>query len=233
MVLDPGSLARPPGRLEALVGRLDLPGQRQRQRGALYFDGTGSRPPLLLPDTADQAEPALDGAEAAAELGGDLLVAVALHLVQGDALAAQGCPGARATGGTPRPPGRRRRALASGPSNCSRAASVGGRVSGARQGGLVEHGPAAPLLPALVLRQVGRLAGGEEDEELPQVQAVVQLGKAFLLDPPAEAVEGAEGDVFLVGGAARARRGASCGPDRPGGGSSAPTASGPRPGRRP
>ena len=72
----------------------------------------------------------------------------------------------------------------------------------AGQGGLVEHATAAPLLPALVLRQVKRLAGGEEDEELPQVQSVVQSGKAVLLGPPAEAVEGAEGDVFLVGGAA-------------------------------
>ena len=79
---------------------------------------------------------------------------------------------------------------------------MGGRVRGAGQGGLVEHGTAAPLLPALVLRQVNRLAGGEEDEELPQVQAVVQLGEAVLLGPTAEAVEGAQGDVFLVGGAA-------------------------------
>src|SRR5206468_8828108 len=64
------------------------------------------------------------------------------------------------------------------------------------------HGTAAPLLPSLVLRQVKRLAGGDPDEELPQVQAVVQLGEAVPLGPPAEAVEGAEGDVFLVGGAA-------------------------------
>src|SRR5207237_440616 len=85
-----------------------------------------------------------------------------------------------------------------------------GRVRGAGQGGLVEHGTAAPLLPALVLRQVNRLAGGEEDEELPQVQAVVQLGEAVLPGASAEAVEGAEGHVLLVGGGA----GPGQGPDR-------------------
>src|SRR5207248_4242397 len=49
------------------------------------FGGPRSSRPLLLPDTADQAEPALDRAQAAAELGGDLLVAIALHLEQSDA----------------------------------------------------------------------------------------------------------------------------------------------------
>src|SRR5262249_46593355 len=142
-----------------------------------------------------------DRAKAAAELGSNLLVAVTLHLAHGDgaqrrAVQALEQP-AILLGHLGGEGGRRLRAF-----ELFQGRSRGGRVRGAGQGGLVEHGPASPLLPALVLRQVRRLAGGEEDEELPQVQAVVQLGKAAVLGPPAEAVEGAESDVLLVGGAA-------------------------------
>src|SRR5439155_25065442 len=118
------------------------------------------------PDTADQAEPALDGAQAAAELGGDLLVAVALHLAQRDVAqlgAVQALEQAAALlGQLGGEGGRRLRAF-----DLFQYRSLGGRVRGAGQGGLVEHGTAAPLLPAVVLCQVKRLAGGEEDEELP------------------------------------------------------------------
>ncbi len=46
------------------------------------------------------------------------------------------------------------------------------------------------------------LAGGDDDQEAPEVVAVGQVGEAALLDVAAEAVEGAEGDVLLVGGTA-------------------------------
>src|SRR5262249_12813339 len=59
--------------------------------------------------------------------------------------------------------------------------------------------PGVPLLARLVLVQVARLAQRDDHQELPQVVAVVELGEAALLRPAAEAVEGAERHVLLVG----------------------------------
>src|SRR3954453_487876 len=66
------------------------------------------------------------------------------------------------------------------------------------------------LLAALLLDQVGRLARGDQDEQLPQVVAVLQLREAALLGGPAEAVEGVQGHVLLVG--RPPRRGPEFGP---------------------
>ena len=48
--------------------------------------------------------------------------------------------------------------------------------------------------------QVARLAGGDQDQHLPEVVAVEQSGEAALLGAAAEAVEGAEGHVLLIDG---------------------------------
>jgi hypothetical protein len=46
------------------------------------------------------------------------------------------------------------------------------------------------------------LAGSDDDQQAPEVVAVLQLREAAALRPAAEAVEGAESGVLLVGGAA-------------------------------
>ena len=71
--------------------------------------------------------------------------------------------------------------------------------AGGRQVRLGDHPAAAAFLPLFVLAQVQRLAGGQHQQELPQVVAVVQAGEAALFGRPAEAVEGAQGHVLLVG----------------------------------
>jgi hypothetical protein len=48
----------------------------------------------------------------------------------------------------------------------------------------------------------GMLAGRHDDEQTPQAIAVGQCRKTVILRGPAEAVEGAESDVLLVGGTA-------------------------------
>src|SRR5262249_18352718 len=64
----------------------------------------------------------------------------------------------------------------------------------------------ALFLAALFANLVHGLALGKPQQQRPEVVAVAQQGKAALLDAPAEAGEGAEGDVLLVGGGAgRAR----------------------------
>ena len=62
---------------------------------------------------------------------------------------------------------------------------------------------AAPLLPPLVLDQVSGLAGGDGDQHPPKVAAVVEPGKSAELGTTAQAVEGAQCRVLLVGGPAR------------------------------
>jgi hypothetical protein len=143
---------------------------------------------------------ALDRAGGVAELRGDLLDAVALqagsrHRLQ---LGVAEPPEQAATlvgdlGGE----GRRRLAAEQGVERLG-----------------VGRGAAAALLPRLVAHQVGGLARGEDDEQVPEAVAVGQAREAALFGAAAEAVEDAQGDVFLVGGAAR--RGASCAPARPG-----------------
>src|SRR5436853_492857 len=59
-------------------------------------------------------------------------------------------------------------------------------------------GAAAALLPARVLAQVQRLAGGQRQQEARQVVAVVQAREAALFGGTAEAVEGAQRHVLLV-----------------------------------
>src|SRR5262249_14588335 len=102
-----------------------------------------------------------------------------------------------------------------GPPVPSHGASRRGRARGGRRGALVEAAPAAALLWALMLRQVNRFSGRQENEDLPQVQPVVQLGELALLGAPAEAVEGAQGDVFFIGGAAGRRAEVLAGPTDP------------------
>jgi hypothetical protein len=58
----------------------------------------------------------------------------------------------------------------------------------------------AAFAPGLVPDLVGRLAGGQQDQQLPQVVAVGQAREAVLVHAAAKAVEGAEGHVLLVGG---------------------------------
>src|SRR5262249_26027846 len=60
-------------------------------------------------------------------------------------------------------------------------------------------GPAPPLLPALVPQEVEGLPGGEDDQQPPQVVAVLQAREPAAGRGPAEGVEGAEGRVLLVG----------------------------------
>src|SRR5262249_23224005 len=67
----------------------------------------------------------------------------------------------------------------------------------------VLYASATPSLSALVTDQVRCLASGQQHEELPEVVAVVQAREAADLDTAAETVEGAEGDIFLVGGTPR------------------------------
>jgi hypothetical protein len=71
-----------------------------------------------------------------------------------------------------------------------------------RQRSFVEDLASAPLLAAFGSGQIAGLAVGQQHEQLPEVVAVVQLRKAALRGGAAEAVEGTQGDIFLVGGAA-------------------------------
>jgi hypothetical protein len=91
----------------------------------------------------------------------------------------------------------------------------------------------AALLAVFGVGQIAGLAVGEQHEQLPEIVAVVELRKAALLRGPAEAVEGTQGDIFLVGGAAGARRPTWRVPAPPACGSSFPTRAGWRPARRP
>ena len=69
-----------------------------------------------------------------------------------------------------------------------------------RAEGRVPANVAAPALVAcVVFDEVGRLAGREDDQQRPQAVAVLQVGELSLFGPTAEAVEGAEGGVLLVG----------------------------------
>src|SRR5262249_43188726 len=56
----------------------------------------------------------------------------------------------------------------------------------------------------LVALQAPGLPGGDDHQQLPEVVAVLQPGELAPLGAAAEAVEGAEGHVLLVGGEARA-----------------------------
>ena len=74
---------------------------------------------------------------------------------------------------------------------------------GPGQGRLIEDPPAAPLLTPQSLGVVGGLAPGDGDQDAPEVVAVFQPREPAALHPGEEAIEGAQGDVFLVGGRAR------------------------------
>ena len=60
---------------------------------------------------------------------------------------------------------------------------------------------AAPGLAGLAARQVDGLAHGEDEQELPEVVAPLELGELAAFGAAVEAVEGGQGDVLLVGGA--------------------------------
>src|SRR5262249_40459789 len=83
------------------------------------------------------------------------------------------------------------------------AARLRRRVLRPRQGGVPANAAAAALLPSFVPAQFIRLAPNDGQQEVPHIVAVVELGKVAGLGPAAEAVEGAEGHVLLVCGAAR------------------------------
>ena len=62
----------------------------------------------------------------------------------------------------------------------------------------MDDSSAAALLSPLVAAQVSRLASGEQEEDLPEIIAVVQAREAVLASGAAEAIEGRERDVLLV-----------------------------------
>ena len=64
---------------------------------------------------------------------------------------------------------------------------------------------AAAPFSVIVREQVEGFAGGDDDQEPPQVVAVVELGKAARGHAAKEAVKGVLDDVFLVGGPAAGR----------------------------
>ena len=148
------------------------------------------------------AELALDGPQAAAELLGDLVVAVALHLEQGDRaelLVAEALEQAATfvdhLGG-----------------ECGSRLPADDLLQpptrlGARrvEGRLADHPPAAAALAALPPEVVGGLARRDRHEQPPQVAAVAEPGEPALGGTPAEAVEGAQRHVLLVGHAQRGR----------------------------
>ena len=81
--------------------------------------------------------------------------------------------------------------------------AAGVRIAAAAQRRFVEQMAAAALLALLMACQVEGLAHGDHHQQPPQVVAVGELGKPALLGAAAKAVEGTEGDVFLVGEALR------------------------------
>ena len=58
----------------------------------------------------------------------------------------------------------------------------------------------APFDPILGTDQIDGFVGGDGHQEWPKVVAVEELGETALTEAEAEAIEGGEGDVFLVGG---------------------------------
>ena len=61
----------------------------------------------------------------------------------------------------------------------------------------------AALLAVLKFRLVNGLASGNQDEQVPEVVAVLELGKLALFGAAVETVEGAQRHVFLVRRSAR------------------------------
>jgi hypothetical protein len=57
---------------------------------------------------------------------------------------------------------------------------------------------AAALLPAFVAGEVVCLAGGYDNQQLPEIVAVVQLGKAPSSGAAAKAIKGTEGHILLI-----------------------------------
>ena len=55
------------------------------------------------------------------------------------------------------------------------------------------------LVPALVLDEVDGLPLGDDQQQLPEVVAVGEARESAVGRPTAEAVEGAQGDILLVG----------------------------------
>ena len=75
----------------------------------------------------------------------------------------------------------------------------------ALQVGQGQHPAAAAGGAALVLGEVDGLAHRQDEEQLPEVVAVLEPGELARLGAAAEAVEGAQRHVLLVGGDARGR----------------------------
>src|SRR5207249_1085917 len=68
--------------------------------------------------------------------------------------------------------------------------------------GLLKAAPVA-FVTAFALGQVAHLPAGNHHEQLPQILPILEARKAALLGATDETVEGAEGNVLLVGGGTR------------------------------
>jgi hypothetical protein len=153
--------------------------------------GPAHRAGALFPYAAYAAQFVLHRGQRLAQPLGDLLVAVAFHLGDGD-----GTQGVVAQGVEQRPAllghlgGKRRVGFT--PDQREEQAAV--LVAVWR---LALDAPPVALVAALVLGQVARLSPGDDREQLPQV---LQTRKPPLLGAADEAVEGAQGQVLLVGG---------------------------------
>jgi hypothetical protein len=72
------------------------------------------------------------------------------------------------------------------------------RSVGRLQRSLIEHFAASPFLPSLKFGEGAGLSIGDEHEQLPQIVAVIELGKTAIFGGAAETFEGAQGDIFLI-----------------------------------
>src|SRR5262249_52163748 len=75
------------------------------------------------------------------------------------------------------------------------------RVAGQRA--LVAHLAAAALGAPFMVHQVDRLTLGDDQQQTPEIVAIMQLREAALCGAAAEAVKGAESDIFRARHAAR------------------------------
>src|SRR5262245_39346863 len=132
-----------------------------------------SRAQLLFPMLADQPQPALDGRRGAAEPLGDLLVGVALHLRHRDGAQRVVAEAIEQPSAVFAHLGRERRV--------GLPAQQAGQ-EGSRRGGIalvfpLDLAPVA-LVPALVLDQIASFAGRDENQQLPEIVAVIEPGEA-------------------------------------------------------
>src|SRR5262249_38234296 len=164
-----------------------LRGPRGRSHSRQYRNR--SRTDLLFPQAADHTQFALDRARHAAQLLGDLLDGVAFHLPQRDRLQHGFAKEVEQPLTFLGRLGRELRRRLPAQDLVQTESVVGGQLDG--------DGPAATLLAAFIAQVASYLAGSEQDQEPPEVVAVVQLRKPAVHCIAAEAVERAEGHVLL------------------------------------